>query len=486
MEGSDFLRVLQTEIDILFNIMKYLEVSDVFSLEVSHESIGRYIGENNMWKKYFEAIKFKNRKLDDFEKRWRACKQRRIEKEEKRRERKRLKKSIEDSDDECLIIDESLDEEEPPADDYRQILKTWAKTQENWRTGRFSEISLAVNFNRGHNYLLNAENLIVSETEIGLTNTRHQSDVSKGILKITSEQGSYTTLVLNNKVWIRLQQLPEPELIICHLDQCTEEQRFRVRSTDFCSIRPDSCTWSYTDPFLVRLTDRMRCDMVRLEGGGNCSPQLFNVSLAAPGNPRLSDILAVSDSGFILSTDDNRSTSYLWNISGIHSRTKVHQSWMHNLPFSFPPLNILSTALKIPHCLLGTSGGKVNIFNVETNSLIHTLYHGNEKGDPKPVQLIKLLKQFILTYSGSETVRVWDSELAFSQQSKHSKALVWKRDMRHGEILDLDGNQTQILSLENRQGEFKLVVRDFFSSDKETMERREPEDDKRRKSRKEN
>ena len=41
--------------------------------------------------------------------------------------------------------------------------------------------------------------------------------------------------------------------------------------------------------------------------------------------------------------------------------------------------------------------------------------------------------------------------------------------MRHGEILDLDGNQTQILSLENRQGEFKLVVRDFFSSDKETM-----------------
>jgi len=69
------------------------------------------------------------RKLDDFEKRWRACKQRRIEKEEKRRERKRLKKSIEDSDDECLIIDESLDEEEPPADDYRQILKTWAKTQ---------------------------------------------------------------------------------------------------------------------------------------------------------------------------------------------------------------------------------------------------------------------------------------------------------------------------------------------------------------------
>ena len=36
----------------------------------------------------------------------------------------------------------------------------------------------------------------------------------------------------------------------------------------------------------LRLTDRMRCDMVRLEGGGNCSPQLFNVSLAAPGNPR--------------------------------------------------------------------------------------------------------------------------------------------------------------------------------------------------------
>ena len=69
------------------------------------------------------------RKLDDIEKRWRACKQRRTEKEEKRRERKRLKKSIEDSDDECLIINESLDEEEPPADDYRQILKTWAKTQ---------------------------------------------------------------------------------------------------------------------------------------------------------------------------------------------------------------------------------------------------------------------------------------------------------------------------------------------------------------------
>ena len=67
--------------------------------------------------------------MDDIEKRWRACKQRRTEKEEKRRERKRLKKSIEDSDDECLIINESLDEEEPLADDYRQILKSWAKTQ---------------------------------------------------------------------------------------------------------------------------------------------------------------------------------------------------------------------------------------------------------------------------------------------------------------------------------------------------------------------
>ena len=61
MEGSDLLRVLRTEIDILFNIIKYLEVSDVFCLEASYESIGRYIGENNMWKKYFEAIKFKNR-----------------------------------------------------------------------------------------------------------------------------------------------------------------------------------------------------------------------------------------------------------------------------------------------------------------------------------------------------------------------------------------------------------------------------------------
>ena len=61
MEGSDLLRVLRTEIDILFNIIKYLEVSDVFCLEASYESIGRYIGENNMWKKYFEAIKFKYR-----------------------------------------------------------------------------------------------------------------------------------------------------------------------------------------------------------------------------------------------------------------------------------------------------------------------------------------------------------------------------------------------------------------------------------------
>ena len=44
--------------------------------------------------------------------------------------------------------------------------------------------------------------------------------------------------------------MPPPLYIL--FNQCTEEQRFRVRSADFCSIRPDSCTWSYTDPFLVR------------------------------------------------------------------------------------------------------------------------------------------------------------------------------------------------------------------------------------------